>query len=78
MGIRTCPARTVTQLSPDHYRKHRKQLEEKGTVKKNHANSTKENIYGVMKKWTRSDIYVAGDLRTHTLLTLWQALRIPQ
>jgi hypothetical protein len=66
MGI----PRTVTQHSPDHYRKHRKQLEEKGTVKKNHADSTKENIYGVMKKWTRSDIYVPGDLRTLTLLTL--------
>lgn len=66
MGI----PRTITQHSPNHYRKHRKQLEEKGTVKKNHADSTKENIYGVMKKWTRSDIYVPGDLGTLTLLTL--------
>ena len=36
MGIRTCPVRTVTQLSPDHYRKYRKQLEEKGTVKRSY------------------------------------------
>jgi hypothetical protein len=53
IGIRTCPARTVSQLSPEHYRKHRKRFVENGTVKKEHANSTKEKIYGVMLKWTR-------------------------
>jgi hypothetical protein len=40
MGIWTCPVRTVAQLSPDHYRKHQKQLEEKGTVTKNYINFT--------------------------------------
>jgi len=48
MSIRTCLARRVTQLTPEHYRKHRKQLVEKGAVKKNHADSTQESIYGVM------------------------------
>jgi hypothetical protein len=70
MGIRTCPVRTVTQLLPDHCQKYRKQLEEKGTVKKNHTDFTKENIYGMITKWTRSDICVPRDLRAYTLLTL--------
>lgn len=39
--------------SAEYYKRHRKQLVEKGTVKKEHADSTKENIYGVMMKWTR-------------------------
>lgn len=42
--------RQVSQHSADHYRRHRKQLVEKGTVKKEHADATKENIYGVMVK----------------------------
>lgn len=44
--------RKVVQHSADHYRQVRKDLVEKGTVKKKHAKSTKINIYGVIKKWT--------------------------
>jgi hypothetical protein len=40
-------------LAADHYRQHRQQLIQNGTVKKVHADSTMENIYGVMKKWTK-------------------------
>jgi hypothetical protein len=46
--------RAPTGYSPEHYRKHRKQLVENGTVKKHHADSTKENIYGIMKKLAAS------------------------
>jgi hypothetical protein len=53
MAIQDFGRRTVAQLSPEHYRRHRQQLTEKGTVKKRHADSTKENVWGVMMKWTR-------------------------
>jgi len=53
MTIQVYGERAVAQYSAEHYRKHRKQLVEKGTVKKEHADSTKENIHGVMVKWTR-------------------------
>jgi hypothetical protein len=36
--------------SPNHYRKHRKQLVENGTLKKQHAELTKKIIYDTIKK----------------------------
>jgi hypothetical protein len=53
MAIYKLSERCPAQLSADHYRRHRNKLVEKGTVKKDHEDSTKENIYGVMKKWTQ-------------------------
>jgi len=53
MGNRSKRERQVAQHSAEHYRRHRKQLIEKGTVKKEHADSTKENIFAVLTKWTR-------------------------
>jgi hypothetical protein len=52
MAVKHCERRAA-QHSADHYRKICNNLVEKGTVKKIHADSTKINIYGVMKKWTR-------------------------
>jgi hypothetical protein len=53
MAVQKLGRRPIAQYSPEHYRRHRQQLAEKGTVKKQHADSTKENIWGVMMKWTR-------------------------
>lgn len=53
MSIPSREKRKAAQHSADHYRRHREQLVKKGTVKKEHADSTKENIWGVMKKWTQ-------------------------
>jgi len=50
MSVRSRGRRGVVQHSAEHYRQRRKRLVEKGTVKKEHADSTKENIWGVMKK----------------------------
>jgi len=61
MAIQAFGRRTVAQLSPEHYRRHRQQLTEKGTVKKRHADSTKENIWGVMMKWTRHCEFLGED-----------------
>jgi hypothetical protein len=38
-------------LTAEHYRWHRQQLAEKGTIKKHHAISTKNNIKGIKKRW---------------------------
>jgi hypothetical protein len=40
-------------LIADHYRRHRKQLADKGTTKKPHAISTKNNIKGIKKRWKK-------------------------
>jgi hypothetical protein len=40
-------------LTADHYRRHRKHLADKGTTKKPHAISTKNNITGIKKRWKR-------------------------
>lgn len=53
MGFFRGGERQVGQYPAEHYRRHRKQLVEKGTVKKEHADITKENIYGVVVKWKR-------------------------
>ncbi|KAF2194831.1 hypothetical protein K469DRAFT_774781, partial [Zopfia rhizophila CBS 207.26] len=53
MSILRSEGREVAQHSADHYRQHRKRLAKKGTVKKDHADTTKENIWRVMGKWTR-------------------------
>jgi len=53
MGIPIRETRVVKQYSADHYRQHREKLVAKGTVKKDHEDSTKENIWNVVKKWTR-------------------------
>ncbi|KAH7042182.1 hypothetical protein B0J12DRAFT_702369 [Macrophomina phaseolina] len=50
------PERKVALQSPDYYRRHRKQLAENGIVKKVHAGSTKENIFGIKTKWTKYSI----------------------
>ncbi len=42
-----------TKLTPEHYRQHRQRLVEHGIVKKSHAPSTKNNIDGLKKKWTK-------------------------
>ena len=49
MGVQDMNQRQA-QHSPEHYRRHRQRLAEKGTVNKD---STKDNIWGVMMKWTR-------------------------
>jgi hypothetical protein len=53
MGVQHLNQRPIAPYSSEHYRRHRQQLVEKGTVKKQHADSTKEKIWGVMMKWTR-------------------------
>jgi hypothetical protein len=40
-------------LTAEHYHRHRQQLAEKGTTKKSHAISTKNNIKGIKKRWKR-------------------------
>jgi len=44
MAILANGTRASAEHSPDHYRPHRKQLIKNETVKKNHTNSTTENI----------------------------------
>ena len=53
MGTSRKGERKAAQHTPKHYRRHRKQLVEKGTVKKEHTDSTKNNIFIIMTKWTR-------------------------
>jgi hypothetical protein len=45
MAVQYLNQRLAVQYSPEHYRRHRQQLVEKGIVKKEHADSTKENIW---------------------------------
>ena len=40
-------------LTAEHYRRHRQQLAEKGTIKKHHAISIKNNINGIKKRWKK-------------------------
>lgn len=40
-------------LIAEHYRRHRRQLAEKGTTNKAHAISTKNNIKGTQKRWKK-------------------------
>jgi len=63
MSILQNERREVSHHSAEHYRRHRKQLVKNGTVKKEHADSTKENIWKVMKKWTRyeTDLHWSAD-----------------
>lgn len=61
MAIQTLNQRAATQYSAEHYRRHRRQLVEKGAVKKDHADSTKENIWGVMMKWTKHCEFLGED-----------------
>ena len=49
MAVQTLDKRPAAQYSVKHYRQHRQQLTEKGTMKKSHVDSTKENIWGVMR-----------------------------
>ena len=53
MSILRNERREVSHHSAEHYRRHRKQLVKNGAVKKEHADSTKKNIWKVMKVWTR-------------------------
>ena len=55
MSILGSKRREVTHHSAEHYQRHQKQLVKNGTVKKEHADSIKENIWKVMKKWTQYD-----------------------
>ena len=50
IAVRIGGTRAPAGHSADYYRKHRKQLVENGPVKKQHADLTKGNIYGIMKK----------------------------
>jgi hypothetical protein len=46
MVVQNSSQRPAAQYTPDHYRRHRQLLAEKGAVKKPHADSTEENIWG--------------------------------
>jgi hypothetical protein len=45
-----------------HYRQYRQQLAKKGTTKKNHAISTKNNIRGIKLRWKKYDVSMAYTL----------------
>lgn len=73
MVVQDLGQRLIAQYSPEHYRRHRRKLVEKGPVKKPHADSTKESNWGMMKKWIRCgrplyEIYrgvIANDTARH-------------
>ena len=41
------------RLTAEHYRRHRQQLADKGTTKKPHAISTRNNIKGIKNRWKK-------------------------
>jgi hypothetical protein len=43
----------IRPLIADHYRRHQKQLANKGTTKKPHSISTTNNIIEIKKRWKR-------------------------
>ena len=46
----------------EYYRQYRQQLAKKGTTKKNHAISTKNNIRGIKLRWKNYDVSMAYTL----------------
>jgi hypothetical protein len=46
----------------EHYCQYRRQLAKKGTIKKNHAISTKKNIRGIKVRWKKCDVSIAYTL----------------
>ena len=46
----------------EHYRQYRQQLAKKGTTKKNHAISTKNDIRGIKLRWKKYDVSMAYTL----------------
>ncbi len=63
MSILQSERREISYHSTEHYRRHQKQLIKNSMIKKEHVDSTKENIQKVMKKWTQyeTNLYQSTD-----------------
>ncbi|KAF2471333.1 uncharacterized protein BDR25DRAFT_223650 [Lindgomyces ingoldianus] len=68
MAVQRTNERQLGGHSAEHHRRHRQRLVEKGTVKKEHADSTKVNIYGVMQRWTNKHCKFLGEDRLSFLV----------